>query len=136
MDRDKIDRLRASWERLQRHGPDLAESFYGRLFELDPKLKDLFAITEMDSQNQKFMSMMSEFVAHAENEETLVTLLRASGRRHTGYGVVTRDYLTVGEAFLWALDHAVPEGLQAEERAMWAEAYTFMASIMSAASAD
>lgn len=136
MDREKIERLRASWERLQIHGPELAASFYSRLFQLDPKLKDLFAITEMDSQNKKFMSMMSELVDHAEDEETLVALLRASGRRHRGYGVVSRDYLTVGESFLWALDHAVPGGLLPEERTAWAQAYTFMSSVMSGAAGD
>ena len=130
MDHAQTRLLRETWNRLETHGAVLAEAFYHRLFRLDPRLKDLFAITQMDSQHEKFMLMMRELVKNADRPEELAALLRESGRRHRGYGVISRDYLAVGEAFLWALDHALPGGLAPAERAAWAEAYTFMASIM------
>jgi hemoglobin-like flavoprotein len=130
MEPEKIHLLKGSWDRVQDHGPALAESFYDRLFHLAPRLRDLFTITEMNSQNEKFLLMMSEMVRYAGDPDRLVELLRASGRRHQDYGVVARDYMTVGEAFLWALDHALPDGLSEDERDAWAEAYTFMSSVM------
>ena len=136
MDPATIDRLRESWARVEPHGPALASSFYERLFQLAPRLRDLFVATEMGTQNEKFVLMMSEMVRYAQDPDALVPLLEASGRRHQGYGVVARDYLSVGEAFLWALDHALPGGLTPEERAAWAQAYTFMASVMRGAAAD
>lgn len=122
--------LKDSWDRVEANGPDLAETFYNRLFELDPRLRDLFAVTEMGSQNEKFILMIREVVRHAGDPGRLARILAESGRRHRGYGVISRDYLSVGEAFLWALDHALPGGMGPEEREAWAEAYTAMASLM------
>lgn len=136
MDNARSLLLRESWKRLESHGPAVAEAFYHRLFRLDPRLKDLFAITQMDSQHEKFLLMMREVVRNADRPHEVVTLLAESGRRHRGYGVVSRDYLSVGEAFLWALHHALPGGLAPAEREAWAEAYTFMASVMRSAGAD
>lgn len=136
MDESNISRLRSSWALLESHGPGLAEAFYRRLFELDPRLRDLFAVTQMDSQNEKFLRMMREVVAHADDREALAAMLAESGRRHRGYGVISRDYLAVGEAFLWALDHALPGGMAPADRKAWAEAYTFMASVMQGAAAS
>lgn len=130
MQPEGISRVRSSWETAQAHGAELAEAFYGRLFELDPRLKDLFAITEMSSQGEKFLAMMGELVALLDAPEQMEELLQGSGRRHEGYGVRPRDYLTVGEAFLWALEHALPGGFDAETRAAWAEGYTRMAFLM------
>jgi hemoglobin-like flavoprotein len=130
MEPEGISRIRSSWETVETHGATLAEAFYRRLFELDPRLKDLFAITEMSSQGEKFLAMMGKLVHLMDDPTQMEELLRDSGRRHEGYGVRPRDYLTVGEAFLWALDHALPEGFDPETRAAWAEGYTRMAFLM------
>lgn len=130
MEETKIRLLEESWARAEAHGGPLAEAFYGRLFELEPKLQDLFAVTEMGSQNEKFQLMMGELVRCAGQPDRLRALLVESGRRHRDYGVMPRDYLVVGEAFLWALHHSLSGGLSREEREAWAEAYTFMSSVM------
>lgn len=130
MDETKIRLLEESWARSQGHGAALADTFYHRLFQLAPDLRELFTVTEMDSQNEKFRLMMGEVVRCVRHPEALRGILEASGRRHRDYGVRPRDYLPVGEAFLWALDRALPGGFTPEERDAWAEAYTLMASIM------
>ena len=130
MEPEEIQRLKDSWAQAGAHPEKLAEAFYGRLFELDPRIRDLFAPADMADQGAKFITMMSEMVRCASDPERLGAMLRESGRRHVGYGVVPRDYHTVGEAFLWALDHALPGGLDSETRAAWARAYSLMASLM------
>jgi nitric oxide dioxygenase len=119
-----------SWGRIQDHGTGLAQAFYGRLFQLTPRIKDLFALAEMDSQGEKFMAMLTELVHVAADPDRFESLLRDSGRRHEGYGVVPRDYRTVGEALLWAIDAALPGGMDHPTREAWAEAYTRMSSLM------
>ena len=109
---------------------ELARRFYRRLFDLDPRLEDLFAATEMESQQGKFVVMMDEIVRLVHDPGAFEEVLRASGARHRGYGVVSGHYRTVGEAFLQALDEVTPGGLGAEERTAWAEAYTHMAHLM------
>lgn len=130
MDPVQVRLVMESWERIERHGLELARAFYGRLFNLDPRLKDLFALAEMDSQGEKFMAMLNELVHVAEDPDRFESMLRDSGHRHRGYGVLARDYRTVGEALLWAIDHALPGGLDLPAKEAWAEAYTRMSSLM------
>lgn len=124
------DLIRRSWRAIEDHSEGLAPAFYARLFELDPRVRDLFAVTEMPSQHEKFVLMLDEILRLVEDPEAFETVLTASGARHYDYGVVERHYRTVGEALLWAIDGALPGGLDDETRAAWAEAYTLMSRIM------
>ena len=122
--------VQESWQRLAPLGVELAHAFYERLFELDPRIRDLFAVTEMESQAAKFVAMVGEVVRLAGRPHEQETLLVASGRRHAGYGVLPHHYRTVGEALLQAIERVQPGGLDDETRVAWAEAYTRMAFVM------
>ncbi len=130
METQDIRLLRDSWSLVQDHADDLAEAFYARLFELDPGLRDLFAATDMEVQAKKFLGMMTEIVRMVDEPQALVPALRDSGLRHRGYGVVSRDYLTVGEAFLGALEQVLGPRFDDATRDAWAEAYTQVATVM------
>lgn len=130
LSQDRADLIRRSWARVSGAHDELARSFYGRLFALDPRIEDLFAVTEMESQHGKFVTMMSEIVRLVTVPDGFAAVLRVSGARHRGYGVVPHHYRTVGEAFLWALERVTPGGLDEPTRAAWAEAYTHMARVM------
>ena len=127
--------IQESWGLIEERGPELADSFYDRLFQLDPRIRDLFAAAEMESQQVKFVVMLGEVVRLVQDPERFASLLADSGRKHAGYGVMARHYRVVGEALLWALDHAIPGGLDGETREAWAEAYTRMSFLMQQAAA-
>lgn len=122
--------IQRSWSGVSGARDELARSFYRRLFELDPRIEDLFAVTDMQSQHGKLIAMMDEIVRLAPHAERLHAVLIASGERHRGYGVLPRHYRTVGEALLWALERVTPGGLDDEARAAWAEWYTHVARVM------
>lgn len=130
MEPRQTELITASWNRIEAGGTELAEAFYGRLFQLDPRVEDLFAAAEMESQHGKFVAMLGEVVRLVRDPERFAALLADSGRRHAGYGVVARHYRVVGEALLWAMDHALDGGLDPDTRQAWAEAYTRMAFLM------
>lgn len=130
MNEERAELIQRSWNGVSDAKDELAGSFYGRLFELDPRIEDLFAVTEMDSQHGKFVTMMNEIVRLVRDPDAFDAVLLASGARHRGYGVLSKHYRTVGEAFLWALDQATAGGLDPATRAAWAEAYTHMAQVM------
>jgi len=44
-----------TWEQIAPIADTAAELFYGRLFELDPMLRQLFASTNMEAQGKKLM---------------------------------------------------------------------------------
>ena len=130
MDPRRTRLIEDSWSRLEGSPGEVAGIFYQRLFQLDPRIKDLFAIVVMEDQQEKFSNMLGELVRLMGDPEGFESLLRESGRRHREYGVVARDYATVGEALLWALDRALPGGLDEAAREAWAEAYTRMSFLM------
>lgn len=130
MDPGKTRLIENSWALLQGSPGDVAGTFYKRLFQLNPRIKDLFSVVVMEDQQEKFSAMLGELVRLMGDPEGFESLLRESGRRHREYGVLARDYATVGEALLWALDRALPEGLDGATREAWAEAYTRMSFLM------
>ena len=120
---------------IEPYGEELAERFYTRLFELDPRLEDLFVITEMSSQGAKLAAMLREILGAARDPDRFDAILHASGARHAGYGVVASHYGTVGDALLWALGHTPAGPLEGPERDAWAEAYVRIARGMQAGAA-
>lgn len=131
MDERQTRLIQDSWSRMASSRDAMTAAFYDRLFELDPRIRDLFAATEMESQSTKFVAMLDELVRLARDPDRFGEALQSSGRRHAGYGVLSSHYATVGEALLWAMGRcAGPEDLDQETREAWAEAYTRMAFIM------
>lgn len=130
MESERAQRVAAGWARVRGADADVAEVFYDRLLDLEPRLADLFAATEMASQREKFVLMVDRMVEWVQDETRHEAAIVESGRRHAGYGVLGRHYRIAGEALLWAMDHVLPDGLDIETRAAWAEAYTRLAALM------
>src|SRR5215208_2196070 len=76
-----------------------AETFYGRLFELDPSVEHLF-VHDMQQQGVKLMQLLATVVAGLDDITAIVPAAQALGRRHVHYGVEKRHYETVGAALL------------------------------------
>lgn len=127
---EQIERIEESWRCLEPLRTALGESFYARLFELDPSLRDLFVLVEMESQSAKFLAMLHEVLSAVRDPEAFRATLVASGARHRGYGVMAQHYKVVGEALIWALEQTTPIPLSADARRDWIEAYTLMAHVM------
>lgn len=130
VEREQIERIEESWRRIEPHRAALAERFYARLFELDPTLRDLFLLVEMESQSAKFLAMLDDLLTAARAPEAFRSALAASGARHRGYGVVARHYKLVGEALIWALERCNSTPLSDTVRRDWIEAYTRIACVM------
>jgi hemoglobin-like flavoprotein len=109
-----------------------AALFYGRLFELDPTLKELFKV-DMREQGQKLMQMIGLAVSKLDALGELVPAVQALGRRHAGYGVKDGDYDTVGAALLWTLEQGLGPAFTPEVKSAWTTVYGLLASTMKAA---
>src|SRR5689334_14131946 len=71
-----------------------AELFYGRLFELDPSLRQLFH-RDMKEQGRMLMQMIRVAVANLDRLGDIVPAVEALGERHARYGVEDSNYTTV-----------------------------------------
>jgi hemoglobin-like flavoprotein len=131
MNREQINLVQASFDKIVPIRSTAGRLFYQRLFELDPELRALFR-TDMLVQSQKLMAMIELVVEHLNQFDQLLVRVRVLGQAHVGYGVQTAHYTTVGEALLWTLHTSLEEQFTLADEAAWREAYTLLADAMQA----
>lgn len=105
-----------------------AETFYDRLFEIDPSLRVLFK-GDMRTQGRKLMQTLLIVVNGLENLDTLIPEIRKLGQRHITYGVKRAHYDTVGTALLWTLEYRLRDHFTPETRIAWAAAYQLVVAV-------
>ena len=130
---NQINLIRTSWDKVEPIADTAASLFYGRLFELDPSIRPLFAHADIDKQGKVLMQTLTVVVKSLDKLDTIVPAVQALGRRHAGYGVRAADYETVGSALLWTLDQGLGPAFDEDTREAWTVAYQTLASVMLAA---
>lgn len=134
MSPEQIELVQSSWKQVIPIRDTAAELFYGRLFELDPKLQSLFS-GDMKDQGRKLTTMISTAVNGLTKLDEIVPAVEDLGRRHVGYGVAEADYDTVGAALLWTLEQGLADAFTAEHKEAWTETYGLLATTMKNAAA-
>jgi len=112
-----------------------AELFYGKLFELDPKLEGLFK-GDMKEQGRKLMAMIATAVNGLTKLDTIVPAVQDLGVRHVDYGVKPEDYDTVAAALLWTLEQGLGDAWNDDLKEAWTAAYVILAATMKDAAAE
>jgi hemoglobin-like flavoprotein len=130
---NQINLIRDSWAKVEPIADAAAGLFYGRLFELDPTIRPLFAHADIDKQGKVLMQTLTVVVKSLDKLDTIVPAVQALGRRHAGYGVRTRDFETVGSALLWTLEQGLGPAFDDDTREAWTVAYQTLATVMIAA---
>ena len=108
---------------------DVAAMFYGRVFELDPAVRQIFP-EDMTSQRRKLAQMLTVAVKGLDNLEQLIPVLRELGRRHVAYGVTGAHYDAGGAALLWTLEKGLGAAFTPELRDAWATVYGVIVTVM------
>ena len=134
MNTEQVELVMNSWTKVMPIADEAAGMFYGKLFELDPSLKDLFK-GDMKSQGQKLMVMINTAVNSLDRLDDVVPAVEALGERHVGYGVKDEDYDTVGEALIWTLATGLGDAFTDEVKSAWVDVYTLLADTMKGAAA-
>ena len=122
--------VRSTWALVMPIQDEAARLFYGRLFEIDPSTKPLFASTDMAEQGKMLMQMINVAVAGLERLDAIRSAVKDLGRRHAGYGVKEEHYESVGAALLWTLGQGLGEEFTLEVEEAWAETYGTLTGIM------
>jgi nitric oxide dioxygenase len=126
--------VRQTFAQIEPIAPLAANLFYGRLFEIDPTARALFAAepgsAAMGRQGAKLMQTIGVAVAHLDNLDAVLPAVEALARRHVGYGVEPAHYDTVGAALLWTLDQGLAERYTPEVAEAWAALYNLLADTM------
>lgn len=135
MSPEQIELVQSSWKQVIPIRDTAAELFYGRLFELNPKLQSLFS-GDMKDQGRKLTTMISTAVNGLTKLDEIVPAVEDLGRRHVGYGVEAADYETVGAALLWTLEQGLADAFTPEHKVAWTETYGLLATTMKNAAAN
>jgi hemoglobin-like flavoprotein len=132
----QIELVQSTWKSVVPIADQAASLFYGKLFELDPDIKPLFAQTEIQEQKKKLMQMISVAVNGLVRLDQIVPAVRALGKRHVNYNVQDEHYDSVGDALLWTLEQGLGADFTPEVKDAWAATYTILADTMKAAAAE
>jgi hemoglobin-like flavoprotein len=135
MNGEQIRLVQESFQKVEPIADAAATLFYGRLFDLDPKLESLFK-GDMVEQGRKLMQMLGVAVKSLDRLEQVLPAVCALGARHAGYGVRERDYDTVGRALIWTLKKGLGDDFTPEVSAAWVEVYAALAGVMKSAQAE
>ena len=131
---EQIELVKSTWATVETISDTAAELFYGRLFELDPSLKELFK-GDMAEQGKKLMQMLGVAVANLHQLGEVLVPVQELGKRHVDYKVEAKDYDTVGEALLWTLEKGLGDAWNDDVKAAWTETYVTLSGVMKEAAA-
>ena len=131
----QVELVQESFGLIQPILDDAAVLFYGRLFELDPTLRQMFHRPRRE-QARLLAQTLTVVVKGIDNPSQLRGAVEALGRRHAGYGVRDEHYAVVGEALLWTLEAGLKHKFTYEVRKAWVAAYRWLATTMQLAATD
>jgi hemoglobin-like flavoprotein len=129
MNADQIVLVQESWKSVLPISEKAAELFYGRLFEIEPSVRELFP-DDLTEQGAKLMKMINIAVNGLSNLESIVPAVQDLGVRHVGYGVKDEHYDAVGEALIWTLGTGLGDAFTDEVKDAWVTVYTTLADTM------
>ncbi len=132
---EEIKIIQETFAAVRSSAEQVAEIFYGRLFEIAPAVRPLFP-EDLKPQGRKLMTMLATVVDGIENLDDLVPAVQDLGRRHVGYGTHAEHYDAVGAALLWTLEQGLGEAWTPQAKDAWTAAYTVLATVMKDAAAE
>jgi len=129
MNAHQIRLVRTSFQSLAADPDGVAQAFYGRLFEIAPELRPMFA-SDMSAQRAKLMRMLAAAVRGLDDVGALLPTLHELGRRHVAYGVERTHYDLVGRALVDTLRAGLGAAFTRELEAAWRAVYGVLAGAM------
>jgi nitric oxide dioxygenase len=125
----QIDLIRDSFHRLQPDVQTASELFYVRLFEIAPKLREMFR-SDMTGQGMRFMTTLGVIVQYLDDPQTLRPHLEHLAQGHAAYGVKPEHFHPMGQALIRAMTETLGEDFPEGAAAAWEAAYDHLAREM------
>jgi hemoglobin-like flavoprotein len=123
---------------LERARVDLAEiaaDFYRRLFEAEPRVRDMFT-SDPAEQRQKFADQLHAIGRAIRDCDTFTADAAELGLRHREYGVRPGDYALAGPPLLEALAATLGPEWTDEVETAWLRAYNLTVEAMMAGASE
>lgn len=124
--------LISSFLKIEPQFQEFSDTFYRILLDKYPRLRPLFADTDMEKQKEKLMESLKIIMTNVHNPEAFTTILKNLGKRHVKYGAVLADYPLVGDALLQALEKHLGTDWTPDVKETWTQAYQLISDTMNA----
>lgn len=121
--------VQLSWQKVLPIKDAIVESFYLKLFELDPALRPLFS-DDLGQRGAKLIQMITAAVRALDQLDALRPVVRDLGTRHLADGVRDEHYGTVATAWLWTLEQALHAEFTPEVKSAWIKTYGVLSQTM------
>src|SRR5262245_35710770 len=125
----QVELVQSSFARVAPIAEQAAALFYGRLFEIAPEVKPLFA-ADLAEQGRKLMATLAVVVGGLSNLASILPAASALAKKHVGYGVQPSHYAPVGAALMWTLEQGLGPAWTPELKEAWTTAYTTLSDYM------
>ena len=129
MDAKDIELVQSSFSKVAPIADKAAELFYGRLFEIAPQVRPMFA-EDVTEQGKKLMTTLGVVVNGLKNLDAIIPVAQQLAVRHNDYGVTSDHYKPVGEALLWTLSQGLGDEFTPDVEAAWTQAYEILSGVM------
>jgi nitric oxide dioxygenase len=127
----QIELVQSSFEQVLPIADIAGELLYGRIFELAPETRALFA-EDIRPQARRLMAAVKIAVDGLDRLEEVAPYLIKLGARHVRYGVRPEHFDAGGEALVWTLEQGLGEAFTPDVREAWVEAWNIVAGAMRA----
>jgi hemoglobin-like flavoprotein/ferredoxin len=132
---DVHELVQTSFEIVAARKEEASAIFYGKLFEIAPEARPLFAKTDMRVQGEMLMNMIAAAVRGLDRLDELKPALEDLGRRHIAYGVQIPHYAIVEACLLYTIETIAGPAFNLDVKLAWTEIYNFIAQTMIEATA-
>ena len=129
MTESDVQLVQSAFEKVVPIAETAASLFYGRLFELEPKLKFMFP-NDITDQGKKLMQTLTVVVRGLHKPESIIPAVESLGVKHNDYNVEPEQYKLVGQALLWTLNKGLGDEFTQAHKVAWLNAYNLLAKLM------
>jgi nitric oxide dioxygenase len=110
-------------------GEQVADIFYGELFDIDPTLRPMFK-NNMHDTGRKLLATLEFVVTSLDRPDQFIPTAQALAIKHVEYGVTARHYTLVGKALMRTLEKGLGADFTSDVRTAWIAAYQVLSDVM------
>ncbi|MFK7797730.1 MAG: NO-inducible flavohemoprotein [Aureispira sp.] len=117
---------------LKEYGEQITRTFYKRMFEGNPEMKNIFNMTHQKKGEQPkvLANAIFQYAQHIDRLEVLASRVNAIAHKHASLAITPAMYAIVGKHLLAAIAEVLGAAATPEIINAWAEAYQVLADIL------
>lgn len=132
MSPDQKWQIQTTFIKLLPKASTLADTFYSRLFQLDPSLRRHLDGSIRERDRRMIMEMFTFAALGLDRMSDMLPALADLGSRY-GSSFLEKDYATVKTALLWTLEAQLGTSFTPQAKAAWEALYCLLAGAMKSA---